>query len=578
MPKVSKKNKSTKVVDKKQIAIQEYIKSYKDYSYYSENYCKILNESESKIQYFKMFPQQKELVEIMREERFVVVEKSRQTGISTTVALYVACHLLFNEERKVLIVAHKRDGAENFLKKVKEFVKSKPSFLSHIEILNESQGKISLSNKSEAVALASSSDSTRSFTATMLVLDEAAFIPNADKIVASAMPTLSTGGRCIALSTPNGQDPFFFETVKQAKAGDSVFKCIGIYWWKDHRYNKDLVWIDPKNPKEKIIPKNEKHSIKLYHKGYEPTSPWFEDTKKSLKNDAKLIAQEYNIDYLMSGSYVVSPEIIKKTERMFLLEEVVDNVYPDIFYFENYNDKCEYGMGIDVSSGVSDDFSSIIILNITDNSIAATYKAKIKPDKLSDIAHYLGKRYNYPIAVVDVQGGYGTTTIAFLEEQNYPHIYETERRGVNKNNLVRRKVNNYYSDNTKEPGFMITTGNRPLIIENFRVQVEKEELIIPCKRLLKEIKNFTYQEKNRADHKHGKHDDLIMALSILLYVVNTDMKTIKESIRNTKNLLDNIIVADNNYYPTVTKENQIKQRKEYHGDENPYLRHSWLFG
>ena len=46
----------------------------------------------------------------------------------------------------------------------------------------------------------------------MLIIDEGAFIKGIDEIWASAQSTLSTGGKAIVLSTPNGVGNFFHKT------------------------------------------------------------------------------------------------------------------------------------------------------------------------------------------------------------------------------------------------------------------------------------------------------------------------------------------------------------------------------
>ena len=67
-------------------------------------------------------------------------------------------------------------------------------------------------NGSQVKAVSSSEDSGRSEALSLLVIDEAAFIDKIDTIWAQAQQTLSTGGQCIALSTPNGVGNWFHRT------------------------------------------------------------------------------------------------------------------------------------------------------------------------------------------------------------------------------------------------------------------------------------------------------------------------------------------------------------------------------
>ena len=56
-----------------------------------------------------------------------------------------------------------------------------------------------------------------------LVIDEAAHIDGLDDFWTGLYPTISTGGRCIAISTPNGVGDWFHEAYVGAECGDNEF-------------------------------------------------------------------------------------------------------------------------------------------------------------------------------------------------------------------------------------------------------------------------------------------------------------------------------------------------------------------
>ena len=61
----------------------------------------------------------------------------------------------------------------------------------------------------------------------LLIIDEAAHIDGLDDLWTGLYPTLSTGGRCIALSTPNGVGNWFHKTyIVSADNGESDFKPV----------------------------------------------------------------------------------------------------------------------------------------------------------------------------------------------------------------------------------------------------------------------------------------------------------------------------------------------------------------
>jgi hypothetical protein len=63
--------------------IQEYLKCKTDPIYFIENYIKIFNQKMGVVQ-FKMFEKQKEFIKLWLEKHKMLVLKSRQTGMSTT--------------------------------------------------------------------------------------------------------------------------------------------------------------------------------------------------------------------------------------------------------------------------------------------------------------------------------------------------------------------------------------------------------------------------------------------------------------------------------------------------------------
>ena len=54
------------------------------------------------------------------------------------------------------------------------------------------------------------------------------------------MASLSTGGKVIVISTPNGFDPIYYTIYDQALRGMNDFKITEMYWYRDPRYARDL--------------------------------------------------------------------------------------------------------------------------------------------------------------------------------------------------------------------------------------------------------------------------------------------------------------------------------------------------
>jgi hypothetical protein len=132
-----------------------------------------------------------------------------------------------------------------------------------------------LSNGSSIKAASTSGDAGRSEALSLLVLDEAAHIENLEELWTGLYPTLSTGGRCIALSTPNGVGNWFHKTCIDSEAGANNFNLTTLPW--DVHPDRDQEWY-----------------------------------KKETKNMSKRqIAQELECNFNTSGETVIDPECME---------------------------------------------------------------------------------------------------------------------------------------------------------------------------------------------------------------------------------------------------------------------------
>ena len=205
----------------------EIAKCIKDPVYAIENYLETFDQTQKGYVRFKLFPKQKELIKAYKDERFNIVMKPRQAGVSTTTAAYIAVMSALsdpNNPQRILILANKQETAIEFLKKVKDFTSQIPTWMnvwsnndSWFDSEKNSAKHYRLTNGSEVKAVATSMDALRGYTPSLLVMDEAAYIEGGDEVYAAAQPALSTGGRAILISTPNGMNQLYYKTYFSTK-------------------------------------------------------------------------------------------------------------------------------------------------------------------------------------------------------------------------------------------------------------------------------------------------------------------------------------------------------------------------
>ena len=112
----------------KEIIKQEYIKCATDPVHFFKKYCYISHPKKGRI-LFNLFPFQEEVLWQFRNERFLIINKSRQLGISTLVAGYALWMMMFQKDKTVLCVATKQETARGMVEKVQFMYENLPSWL-----------------------------------------------------------------------------------------------------------------------------------------------------------------------------------------------------------------------------------------------------------------------------------------------------------------------------------------------------------------------------------------------------------------------------------------------------------------
>ena len=158
---------------------------------------------------FNLYDFQEQTLREITEYNKSIILKSRQLGISTLIAAYALWMMIFNPDTNVVVIATKHKVAKNIIKKVRIMYEGLPQWLKPDTAGDFNKTSISFKNGSSIAAEAATDDAGRSEAASILIIDEAAFIDNIDEIWKGAFSTISTGGRVVLLSTPNGIGNFF---------------------------------------------------------------------------------------------------------------------------------------------------------------------------------------------------------------------------------------------------------------------------------------------------------------------------------------------------------------------------------
>ena len=452
----------------KQLQVKEIIKCGRDPKYFFKNYLKIQHPIRGLIP-FETFPFQDDCVEEFLENRFNIVLKSRQLGLSTLVAAYAVWMAIFQKEKNILIIATKLTVAQNFIIKVKTMIRSLPKWMVLADVVENNKQKIRFSHGSQIQAIPTSEDAGRSEALSLLIIDEAAFVRNFDTIWTGIYPTISTGGRVIILSSPNGVGGQYHKLYVDAEAGLNEFNAINLPWN-----------VHPERDDE-----------------------WFEKTTKNMNK--RQIAQEYLCDFTTSGETFLDNNT---------LEWLRNNVKPpverqgfdrNVWIWKYPLSENNYVLSADVSRGDSKDYSTFHIIGTDTSEIVAEYKGKVRPDNFGELINEFGLKYNKAL-VCPENNSYGYATILKLQDLKYPKLYYRKKKQV--------YIGDYVPPASADvAGFNTNGKTRSTILAKLEEVLRNRQLISYSSRFYEELKVFTWNT-GRAQARSGFNDDLVMSLAI----------------------------------------------------------------
>ena len=576
----------------------EYVKCMKDTSYALRTYLQTYDNTVSKYVPLELFPDQVTLLEDYENYNENIALKYRQAGVSTVTAAWISKKLGFarkEKPEKILIIANKLDTSIEMANKVRMFTTQWPSWVNiSIDPNKKSTKHWKLNNGCEVKAVATSKDALRGFTPTILVFDEAAFIEADSDFWSACMASLSTGGKVIVVSTPNGNDPIYYEIYDQALRNMNDFKITEMFWYRDPRYTKDLFFVKTEDAihyllnkeeygPEKIISWEDKEfkdrnfddAKELINNGYKPCSDWFERMVKKLKYDKRKVSQELECNFLGSGDNVFDSRLMQKIRENYLLEPQNKMLGNQLWIWKEPVIGHKYIMGVDVSRGDSEDFSSFQIIDFDTREQVAEFVGKLPPDTMAEICFKWANMYSAYI-VVDITGGMGVSTSRKLQELGYKDLY-----------VDGEDVNNSWKYNPKSaekiPGINFNN-KRVQIIASYE-EAMRHEFRIYSHRLYNEMDTFIYIN-GRPDHQKGRHDDLLMSIAMATYVGETSFSKLNKVTDQAKAMIESWSVNNNNsvgkdidFNPVIPNYNDMSGRQNNSStSKDDYMQYSWLFG
>jgi hypothetical protein len=412
-----------------------------------------------------------------------------------------------------------------------------PPWLRISEIKIDNRTSFVLTNGSEVKAASTTGDAGRSEALSLLVIDEAAHVDGLEDLWTGLYPTLSTGGRCIALSTPNGVGNWFHKTYIEAEQNVNDFHPIILPWG-----------VHP-----------------------ERDQAWFEKETRNMSR--RQIAQELECSFNASGETVIHPEDLERLVAGVKQPEYRTGFDRNLWIWENCDPESTYLLVADVARGDGADFSVFHVIKLETMEIAAEYQGKPNLEQFASVLDSTAREYNNCLLVVE-NNSLGISILEKLIDRDYPNLYYS----VKGTHEYVEKIQAESMNNTV-PGFTTSSKTRPLIVAKLEEFIRNKLINIYSSRAISEFKTFIWHN-NRAQAMRSYHDDLVMAMAIGCWVRDTALEVDKKDMAYKRALLDSMTMTKSIIQTTIPgMQGHIGNKNhekalEYKREHDKY---SWLY-
>jgi hypothetical protein len=478
--------------------------------------------------------QQKIMQKVRRHQKkgrhlWLIFLKARRLGISRWTAGLALAHCMQKVNAHARVVGQLTETGKEMFDQVGQFADQLPMRLparTQREMLIPHSGGVSKFSRATAKTVIGGRGMTHSF----LHLTEAAFYPGEASFVAllNTVSAADPDNIVIIETTANGMEgdgAAYYNYWKAAEAEQNEFLSIFLPWWEDpatrlpDKYAPDA----PADDYEKWLMREFKCT--------RGQIAWFRSTLET-KCGGSIYTWKQEYPATPDEAFVASGEPIFDFEELeYMRKSCVDPeekgdilgshprmvLQPDgpLYIWEQPHDCDHYYIGVDAAKGVEEgDFASAVGWNAETGKQAFTYAAKIGPERLAEVVHFLARRYNKAMVNVELTGGWGYQTMKDLRDKyHYPNQYLWRSRDDKPDTKPRQAF-----------GWETTERSRQMLYTVFRKAVRSSlprdygdgKLVSTPEVVVRDIR--LYSQASRAQSDIGfrwrvlkGHDDILMA-------------------------------------------------------------------
>jgi hypothetical protein len=437
-----------------------------------------------------------------------VVLKARQLGITWLAAGLGLWTVLFRPGTRVLVISINEEEASKVVNRLWDMMVSLPVHLRNgTTVLKPTRGSrpnlhVELKHPdgsiSSVIGLPSTKKAGHGETAALVILDEYSRHEYARESWKAVLPTMSHGGKILAISTGNG--------VSNAATGEGNFFH---HLW----VNAESYGVEKRFLRWDLHPERDEH--------------WYR--RIALAMPASDRAEQFPADeleaFILTGQPYFDVEALawyaqnatqEPQYRMRFEREAADRarvVKTGQGWVRVYQEPArgrEYALAADVATGRGADYSAAYVIDLESLQLCASVHGKIDADLYAYQLHYLGRWFNTAWLAVEMGGGYGEPIVLSLRDGRegrpaYPRMYR------------HRQLDRGDQPEARPYGFPMNMKTRATVVENLEEAIREHAIPSLDRELLSELQTFVYRTTNPSPRaQEGCNDDRVMALGIAL--------------------------------------------------------------
>lgn len=444
-------------------------------------------------------------------QKRTIVLKPRQVGISWGSGLLALWWAMAHPGTTTLILSIGEREAVELLRRVRRLWDSLPAGIKSRWDVEPAQHRFALGTShgtSAIISLPSSSSAGRGYTVSLLILDEAAFMPSAAERMGALLPTIGDIGRVVMLSTANGVSGYFADVWQQSVANENDWEDVFIR--ADERPDRGMEWIA-----------RERAALGVLGPQEYPMNP----------EEA----------FLNSGANVFPPELLHQiNEEQCSPAPWVGRLDRDAAGVHAIRDDDgewnlwtppqpgrKYLIAADVCAGAgARDSAHVVIYDIESWDQIGFLHGKPSPGQLGQElikAGWLYKSGDRPALIAPEANSYGQATIATLTNDGYPNLYHHNR------------MDREDPSETALVGFYTSQKSRALALGALQTGLRERTLGVRDPGFIKEGLAFIIDDNGKMTAGPGAHDDRVICHAIASLVLQ--WSGVADSLRGNATVL-----------------------------------------